>query len=1235
MSIFGLAQTNSTETRALIGYRVQTSIKGTVRPVILGTNRVPGYVLYSADWQQIPDRSSGKGKGGIGGKSSGGKSYIYESAIILGLCRGPITGVKTIWRDQVEYATDNASQGATIPSSPPYDQTVDQANLLIQDNGVAMLTSYSQPANDYGGPGPTTLTGTTRTAMRKVSVLTGASGEYTTSIVPTPTPHTKHSFNAADAGKQIVISYTFYIVPGQTVSGSPLKSLDFFFSNGALGQSVWPYFASNHQEQALGYSGTAYVANQSMSLGSSGVSPNYSFEIAGLNIFGGNGILDAKVSNCIDFCLQDGVDGAGFDSSLVGPYTAMDNWTLANNIFLSPAMVQQRKAADWITEFLVAANTAPVFSDGVLKFIPYGDTTCVGNGATFIPNTTPIYDLNDDWIMGDIEVSRKDRIDADNAASVQFNDRNNGYNADVVSEKDEWAIGKFGLRDPGPITVTGLTSQKTAATVANVILKNRIYKLNTYKVPVSARGILLEPMDIVRLTRLEQGLNQTPVRITEIAESADLKLTLTCEEFPWGTAQPTLYPKQPVGGFAPGYFDTPGSCNPPFFYEAQKQLSKDSGYVLLIALSGGTSWGGATVWVSRDGGVNYVQAGQVHQAGATAAHVHQSGANTLSINLTECRGIIPTTWSQTDVDNFLSLVVVDDELIAYRNAALASSNWYDLTYLRRGVFGTPITPHLSGARFATLFSGLPFSFPFEKTDIGTTLWFKFTSYNLYGQNEQSNSDATVVAYPFYVTGIASRLPYGPNGGDETPMLLDPLYTQGKFLLSLVADNNVDGSAETGALIGPRIPATSFSTLIGAPVLNPVVTVSATGGSLVGPATLYVAFAATDSVSSSSAVTDLSNVVQLKIPSGTTGSATIAFEFFDANSTSLLLYAATIGPQQLEFVSQPVATWFSLSVYHLGDYVWDGTHLQQVTTAGTSGGTTPTWNHSGSTTNDGSVIWTDRGAAPISVTITSVLPTASSYPMPDSVFDHFVGQPTQVLLPGIFSAPLTNFSHTSTNLFTFAGATFGTLTGRVLSDLQPIGGFVPLHDWTITSNTATTITTPRPAARPPHPPTSPNAITGDMMVIRLKPTTFTGLTIGDSMLPTIPVPPTLNQYQGDVLRAFYADDSNQSAFIASYDNTTGIFTLQTALNRGTPLFFWVETPSFVAPAVSNTNADVAVLANTGGGGLLVPVPNQAGFFAVQLSASDANGNLSIPDVSPIRDFYQAGSPGSGGDYQISS
>jgi hypothetical protein len=63
----------------------------------------------------------------------------------------------------------------------------------------------------------------------------------------------------------------------------------------------------------------------------------------------------------------------------------------------------------------------------------------------------------------------------------------------------------------------------------------------------------------------------------------------------------------------------------------------------------------------------------------------------------------------------------------------------------------------------------------------------------------------------------------------------------------------------------------------------------------------------------------------------------------------------VGPALGTFV------WMASTVYPLGYGILDSSnHWQKVTTAGTSGSSIPTFNHSGSTTSDGSVVWQDEG-----------------------------------------------------------------------------------------------------------------------------------------------------------------------------------------------------------------------------------------------------------------------------------
>jgi hypothetical protein len=118
------------------------------------------------------------------------------------------------------------------------------------------------------------------------------------------------------------------------------------------------------------------------------------------------------------------------------------------------------------------------------------------------------------------------------------------------------------------------------------------------------------------------------------------------------------------------------------------------------------------------------------------------------------------------------LCYVDGELISFQAASLTSSYHYNLaTRLRRGVFGSPIGTHNIGTVFLRLDDGV-FVWEADPTLVGTTIYFKFTSFNRMGLMEQSLANAT--AYSFAFNGI-----FGNN--DETPAnnaTLDSVFVSG-------------------------------------------------------------------------------------------------------------------------------------------------------------------------------------------------------------------------------------------------------------------------------------------------------------------------------------------------------------------------------------------------------------------------------------------------------------------------
>lgn len=106
---------------------------------------------------------------------------------------------------------------------------------------------------------------------------------------------------------------------------------------------------------------------------------------------------------------------------------------------------------------------------------------------------------------------------------------------------------------------------------------------------------LLEPMDLVTLTVPELGYNKKPVRITAIREDDNGQLELDAEDFPFGTASPTLYPQQGPGGFVPQANADPGNVNAPIVFEAPFLLSKSGQHEIWMAVSGG-AWGNVLLY---------------------------------------------------------------------------------------------------------------------------------------------------------------------------------------------------------------------------------------------------------------------------------------------------------------------------------------------------------------------------------------------------------------------------------------------------------------------------------------------------------------------------------------------------------------------------------------------------------------------------------------------------------------
>lgn len=149
---------------------------------------------------------------------------------------------------------------------------------------------------------------------------------------------------------------------------------------GSTPQDTWPYLASYYPSNALAYQGTAYVAGMAYNLGDSAAIGNHNFEVYG--ILSGSGVtgFDADPALVIQDFLTDAQYGCGFDpanidaGSLFTNANSLQAYCRAMGIAFSPALVSQEQASSILTRWLQLLSTAAVWSGGLLKFIPYGDT---------------------------------------------------------------------------------------------------------------------------------------------------------------------------------------------------------------------------------------------------------------------------------------------------------------------------------------------------------------------------------------------------------------------------------------------------------------------------------------------------------------------------------------------------------------------------------------------------------------------------------------------------------------------------------------------------------------------------------------------------------------------------------------------------------------------------------------------------------------------------------------------
>lgn len=544
-----------------------------------------------------------------------------------------------------------------------------------------------------------------------------------------------------------------------------LAALGLGLFSGADAQGVWGYLASTHADQALSYSGTAYVAGAGYQLDGSGQLPNHNFEVEGFFANTAPGKPDADPSRVVADLLTSPRYGVGFPLTRLGDLSAYRAYALAAGLWISPAYTEQSQASQLLDDIATYTNSAFVWSSGKLTLVPYGDAAISGNGYAYTPPASPLYDLADDDFLPNtatgaasssddpVLVTRARPSDALNDVKLEYLDRGNQYAAGIVEASDQAMIDLYGLRtDQG--RQAHLFADVSAARQSAQLLLQRQAIRNVYQFTLDQRYILLDPMDIVTVTDVRLGLARQWVRITEITENDDGTLTVAAEEYLAGTGSAATYSFASGTGYSADYDVDPGNALAPIIFEPPVQIAT-TGLEVWLATAGGPLWGGCDIYISSDGNT-YRWAGRsegparIGLLSATfSAGSDPDRVDTLEVDLSESRGQL-LSGTQNDADLGHTLCLVENELIAYETATLTGPYAYALgAYLRRGLYGTAIAAHAGGAAFARLDDAIV-KFSYDKGQIGQTIYVKLVSFNLWGGGAQQI--AAVPPYTHFIAG---------------------------------------------------------------------------------------------------------------------------------------------------------------------------------------------------------------------------------------------------------------------------------------------------------------------------------------------------------------------------------------------------------------------------------------------------------------------------------------------------
>lgn len=625
---------------------------------------------------------------------------------------------------------------------------------------------------------------------------------------------------------------------GSTTSTTTLAKLNMTFFSGTTTQTPWSYMVTNHPTKARAYARTAYVATPKIDLGMSATIPDNQLECVRKNGFAytttsngwinptthvqDNDSVDCLMSDIVPDMLTNVDYGLDFVAGEVGSTSQYAAYQRAQGLTFSPLLNRQEKATAIIDRWAQVSN-AWIYSSGTqVQFVPLGDSAITANGVTYTPDVDVAYDLGVNDFIADqgqplITVDQKDPADLYNVTIVQITDRTMGYITNPLEYKNQTLINRYGRRDSASVTASEIKNPAVGNIVKQLIGKRNAYIDRQYGFKLSHRFIRLLPGSIVTLTEPNLGLTKFPVRVREIDEDDDDTLNIVAENFPGVIGSYTADQQTGISSVPstiPDQFAAAPSVNTPAVIEPSSAFTNGVAEII-VAASAPAGSGGCIVNISFDAS-NYEPIGTIYNnapqgllTANLASHTDPDTTDTLSVDLTESLVTPLTSVTHADADALRTLALIcapptvaggstvlasNGELISFGTVAATGTYTANLTYLRRGQYGTSPGAHSTNDLFSVIdvlgSSRTSVSFALPKQYIGQPVYLKLQSFNQFGPGASTQDLSLCTQYKYTPTGAG----YGSGAGGvpATPTgLAASTLGNGQVLLNWSANPSTD------------------------------------------------------------------------------------------------------------------------------------------------------------------------------------------------------------------------------------------------------------------------------------------------------------------------------------------------------------------------------------------------------------------------------------------------------------